>query len=249
MQCFTSQQHPAACSSQQWRAHPSASAAVGALSNHRTPRRAHRQQTGRRSELDLRLTSTCASSSSSVEPSLELAQDAQASQECSAAEVAPPRRLVVAVNDTEESWCAVKWTLNNIYRDGDVLHLVHCVPKNSVRVPLPAAFLTSINDSMDYEDMLEVHAYEFINSTMVEMASSKKAECRVDVLHVTGPRNAGDAVCKYSEDLQAGLVVIAAQPMGPIDEFFTGGCMSGRAIEQSKLPILILPPQIASMMR
>ena len=41
-------------------------------------------------------------------------------------------------------------------REGDVLHLVHCVPKSSVYIPLPAAFLANINDSMDYEEMLEV---------------------------------------------------------------------------------------------
>ncbi|KAF5833458.1 hypothetical protein DUNSADRAFT_10248 [Dunaliella salina] len=238
MRCLTQQQQQHAALGQ-WRPNP---LTPSWRHYHRTPRKANRQHawTFPPAARSTRV------ASSSVEPSL-VAQDAQATQQHSPAE-APPRRLVVAVNDTEESWCAVKWTLNNIYRDGDVLHLVHCVPKNSVRVPLPAAFLSSMHDSMDYEDMLEVHAYEFINSTMVEMASSKKAECQVDVLHVSGPRNAGDAVCKYSEDLQAGLVVIAAQPMGRIDEFFTGGCMSGRAIEQSKLPILILPPHIASMM-
>lgn len=31
---------------------------------------------------------------------------------------------------------------------------------------------------------------------------------QVDVLHVTGPRNAGDALCKYSEDIKVGLAAV-----------------------------------------
>eukprot|EP00882_Tetradesmus_deserticola_P013893 GHRQ01014757.1.p2 GENE.GHRQ01014757.1~~GHRQ01014757.1.p2 ORF type:complete len:148 (-),score=26.17 GHRQ01014757.1:1416-1859(-) len=59
---------------------------------------------------------------------LSLAQQQHASV---AAATAQQRNLVVAVDHTEGTYTALKWTLEHLYRDGDVLHLLHVVPAAS----------------------------------------------------------------------------------------------------------------------
>jgi nucleotide-binding universal stress UspA family protein len=36
----------------------------------------------------------------------------------------PPRRLLIAVDDSEASEAAVRWTVEHLYRGGDEVHLV-----------------------------------------------------------------------------------------------------------------------------
>lgn len=54
----------------------------------------------------------------------------------------------------QDAWHAVRWTLEHLYKDGDVLHLLHVIPRNSSQTPLPAAFLAGASESMDFEEML-----------------------------------------------------------------------------------------------
>mmetsp|Transcript_355 Transcript_355/g.944 ORF Transcript_355/g.944 Transcript_355/m.944 type:complete len:430 (-) Transcript_355:66-1355(-) len=41
------------------------------------------------------------------------------------------RALVLPVDHSQDSEFAVDWALGNLYRTGDVLHLLHCIPANS----------------------------------------------------------------------------------------------------------------------
>jgi hypothetical protein len=39
------------------------------------------------------------------------------------------RNIVLPVDNSEESECAVSWALDHIYKAGDCLHLLHCIPQ------------------------------------------------------------------------------------------------------------------------
>uniref|UniRef100_A0A7S0WQW6 UspA domain-containing protein n=1 Tax=Chlamydomonas leiostraca TaxID=1034604 RepID=A0A7S0WQW6_9CHLO len=153
------------------------------------------------------------------------------------------RPLVVAVDDTLDSWYAVRWTLEHIYRDGDVLHLVHTIPKNSSSsTSLPAPFLLGgVSESMDFEEELELHARDFINQTMVELAASTHARCEVDLLHVTGNNDCmADAICRRSEELDAAMVIVSQVNKTFVEELFTGPCIARRVYERSRVPVCVV---------
>lgn len=49
-----------------------------------------------------------------------------------------PRNIILPVDNSEDSDYAVSWTLDNIYKAGDKMHFLHCIP----RQPGSSAFKT-----------------------------------------------------------------------------------------------------------
>jgi len=68
---------------------------------------------------------------------------------------APPtgRQLVVAVDSTDDSLAACRWILDNMYRKGDTLHLLHVVPCLPAVLPVSGADLL-MDASMGYSTSL-----------------------------------------------------------------------------------------------
>lgn len=124
------------------------------------------------------------------------------------------RNIVVAVDDDRLSWQAVRFAVQELYREGDVLHLLHVIPKDSVTVPVahPAfgshSFLSDSMGSIDFETYLWEHATHFIKSTMVGLAAERQAACEVDIVTGECRQSIGHKICEMADKLEASFIVI-----------------------------------------
>lgn len=122
------------------------------------------------------------------------------------------RKLVVAVDHSEGSYEAVKWTLRHVYRDGDSLHLIHVVPATT---SLTAPSALSLAAALPPEDGLQEHmertAREFFEATCLKLAKQHGASATLDLVRSPCNRSISNAICAAVEELDAALVVLNIQ--------------------------------------
>lgn len=97
------------------------------------------------------------------------------------------RVLLVAVDDSEGSEKAFMWAIENVYRDGDSLHLVHVVPRLAfaAQYGVPPVDFVPAADSSGYESAVQ-RAEQFIIDRFVKaLPSSVKAP----VVHIIKVRS------------------------------------------------------------
>lgn len=138
------------------------------------------------------------------------------------------RNIIVAVDDDQESWEAVKFTLKDLYQAGDVLHLLHVIPKDSCAVPTPpshAASSYNVTSSLDFEAFLHDSSVRFIRETMLELADQRNARCEVDIVRGRCRQSVGEAICKVADELEASLVVVPGRRRPHlVERIFNGEC-------------------------
>jgi nucleotide-binding universal stress UspA family protein len=61
--------------------------------------------------------------------------------------MANPRRILISVDNSEASEAAVKWTMENLYHEGDEVHLIHVIP----RLQLAATYGAPPVDFLPYQ--------------------------------------------------------------------------------------------------
>jgi hypothetical protein len=87
----------------------------------------------------------------------------------------------------QDSWRAVKWTLQNLYRPGDVLHLVHVIPpEEKLMVPImPSALPFSSTDSFDeMQETMHSYVHRFIDANFLPLAAEHSALCEVMMMMI-----------------------------------------------------------------
>ena len=95
------------------------------------------------------------------------------------------RKVLVAVNAGAESENALQWTLENLYRPGDLLHLLHVVPRQqsttSYGAP-PIDFLPQMKSKASHGASQE--ALTFIKERLLPMCGDMQPEPVVSVVKV-----------------------------------------------------------------
>jgi len=112
---------------QQWRA-------VSGSSGATVQQRARKQQQQQQQQPDARSHQPARArrrQSLAVRASAEPVQVAWVGPEAPRADAAVARRVVAVIDHSRASARAVSWAVNNLYRPGDVLHLLHVVPPAS----------------------------------------------------------------------------------------------------------------------
>lgn len=87
------------------------------------------------------------------------------------------RVILIAVDDSEDSRKAFAWALENVYREGDCLHLVHVVPRLAfaAQYGVPPVDFVPAADNSGYESAVQ-RAEQFIIDRFVrELPTDVKA--------------------------------------------------------------------------
>jgi len=97
----------------------------------------------------------------------------------------------VAVDDSEDSQKAFNWAIQNIYRDGDQLHIVHVVPRLAfaAQYGVPPVDFVPAAESNTYETAVQ-RAEQFIIDRFVK---AMPPTLRAPVVHII--KVGGDKGC------------------------------------------------------
>ena len=119
------------------------------------------------------------------------------------------------------------WVLDNIYREGDEIHLLHVIP-----IPMPEVVsggygaMDSIvtvepDPKVDLKHIAD--AKEMMKKRFVTKVVSKNIPYQVEIVHfLTDADSIGEAICKRAQTLDAGAVCMAKHNRGRVSEFFLG---------------------------
>lgn len=93
------------------------------------------------------------------------------------------------------------WTLSNVYREGDHLHLLHVVPE-AFSSPAPGSVYYPVAQDPEVERTLWRQAEEFINEEFVDAARERGVAVKVVLVKESKHKHVGWAVCKKAEELE-----------------------------------------------
>lgn len=150
------------------------------------------------------------------------------------------RNVVVAVDANEDSVAAFVWTLGNLYREGDSLHILHVVPE-ALSSPASGSIYYPQPIDPETERALWRQAQEFIQNEFVEIAKRKGVTVNVVLVKESRHKHIGWAVCKKAEELQASPLVLACHHKSKLEEMLMGS-VSKFCAEHCRQPVLLIHP-------
>eukprot|EP00877_Chromochloris_zofingiensis_P010422 jgi/Chrzof1/5633/Cz16g09200.t1 len=153
------------------------------------------------------------------------------------------RVLVIAVDDSDGSSKAFDWAIQQLYKEGDQLHLVHVIPRLQFAAVygVPPVDFVPVADTTTYEAAIH-QAEEFIISRFVRKLAPE-LKC-TPVVHIVksevDTESVGHVLCKKAEELDAICIVMASHNKGRMAEFFLGS-VTQYCTHHSKRPVVIVP--------
>lgn len=137
----------------------------------------------------------------------------------------------------------LEWVIDNVYREGDEVHLLHVIP-----VPMPevvggfGAMDSIITVDPDPQTDLKhiADAKEMMKTRFVTKVASKNVPYKVEIVHfLTDADSIGEAICKRAEKLNSAVVCMAKHQRGAISEFFLGSTTK-YCTTHCKAPLVVL---------
>lgn len=151
------------------------------------------------------------------------------------------RKILVAVDSSAGSEEALRWTLHNMYKAGDVLHFLHVVPRQEPAAMYgapPVDFLPQQNPKSVQK--LADQALSFIKDRLLPMLKDIETEPVVHVIKSdTDTDSIGNVVCQQADALAVAAVVIAGHRKSQTGTFFMGSVTSF-CTHHCKKPVLIV---------
>jgi len=154
-------------------------------------------------------------------------------------EVTPtPRVLVVAVDETEDSVKALRWTIENFYRSDDTLHLLHVIPYVHQQVLTSTVYYTPPILDPEISEQLYLNAEEVVNEKFIPILKASNVNYKIDMVKEKGSETIGDAVCHAAADLNACAVVVASHKKHWLQTWLMGS--SSREIAgKAPIPVVV----------
>ncbi|XP_015570387.1 universal stress protein A-like protein isoform X2 [Ricinus communis] len=151
----------------------------------------------------------------------------------SAAATAKQRKIMVAVDESEESMNALSWCLKNVISQDskDTLILLYAKPPRAVYTALDGT-ATMEKYSKDVADCI-IEKAKKICREQAAAASDVKVETRVEN---GDPR---DVICQMAEKLRVDVLVMGSHGYGLIKRAFLGS-VSNHCAQNVKCPVLIV---------
>ncbi|XP_015055509.1 universal stress protein A-like protein isoform X2 [Solanum pennellii] len=151
---------------------------------------------------------------------------------------AKERKILVAVDESEESSYALSWCIENILtgNSNDTLILLYSVPPRAVYSTL---------DGSGYLFSSDILATMERYSTGVAQCVMKKAKRACEALNgvkvetIVEHGDARDVICQAAEKLQVDMLVMGSHGYGVIKRAFLGS-VSNHCAQNVKCPVLIV---------
>lgn len=153
----------------------------------------------------------------------------------------PKRHILIPVDESQSSDRLVQWTIDQMYREGDELHLFHVIPPGQYVVLSTDLGLEEIvEDDENTQRRVEQHARAFIQERFVTRLEAAKVPYQVELVKFSTDNDSiGAIVCKRAEQLQAAAVVMAKHNKGAIKEFLVGS-VCNYCTHHAKVPVLVM---------
>eukprot|EP01023_Acetabularia_acetabulum_P059035 TRINITY_DN7062_c1_g1_i3.p1 TRINITY_DN7062_c1_g1~~TRINITY_DN7062_c1_g1_i3.p1 ORF type:complete len:424 (-),score=61.84 TRINITY_DN7062_c1_g1_i3:937-2070(-) len=156
------------------------------------------------------------------------------------------RSIVIAVNDTQQAQDAFQWTIDNLYRVGDEIHLMHIVPQ----MPVESVYFVGC-DNLTYGlaptgrnmDESKDEIKEYINKRFEGELQKKDIPYKIDIifeLSTDNKKSIGEKLCKRAAAMEARVVVMGAPSNKSTLADHMFGSVSSYVSHNSKVPVLLL---------
>jgi nucleotide-binding universal stress UspA family protein len=142
----------------------------------------------------------------------------------------------------QDSLAAFQYALANLYRPGDVLHILHVVAE-TYSSPAPGSVFYAHNSfDPDTDPTLEDAASTFIREEFLSLAEKRGVTANVVLVREHSRREAvGRAVCRKAEELGAEPLVLATHHRSYFEEMMLGS-VSKYCARNCKRPIMLVHP-------
>ncbi|XP_060167275.1 universal stress protein A-like protein isoform X1 [Lycium barbarum] len=158
---------------------------------------------------------------------------------------AKERKILVAVDESEESSYALSWCIENIIpgNSNDTLILLYSVPPRTVYTSLdgsgekdhPQGYLFS----SDILATMERYSNEVAQCVMAKAKRACKDLDGVKVETIVEHGDARDVICQVAEKLHVDMLVVGSHGYGVIKRAFLGS-VSNHCAQNVKCPVLIV---------
>ncbi|XP_020540882.1 universal stress protein MSMEG_3950/MSMEI_3859 [Jatropha curcas] len=156
------------------------------------------------------------------------------------------KKVMVALDESDTSFYALKWTLDNLIikgvsQDSDMVTLVHVQHSFQTSIvplgPAGAAALYTPSSIADSVKKAQQENSAAIVSRALKMCDEKMVKAESLILE----GDAKDMICKATEQMQVDLVVVGSRGLGKIKRALLGS-VSYYCAHHAKCPILIVKP-------
>ncbi|CAK0784164.1 hypothetical protein CVIRNUC_007367 [Coccomyxa viridis] len=151
------------------------------------------------------------------------------------------RKLLVPIDDSSESEKALAWAMEEMYREGDEIHLVHVVPKLQMGACFgapPVDFLPQ-QDPIAYDQLVK-QAEAFIQMRFLPSLNSLRVHPIVHIVKAeVDTESIGTVLCRKAESLDAAAIVVSCEARSRLQEFFLGS-ITNFCTHHSKRPVLVV---------
>lgn len=153
----------------------------------------------------------------------------------------PKRHILIPVDDSKASTRAFQWTLDNLYRDGDEIHLFNVIPPGQyVVLSTDLGMEEVVEDDKETQERVEAKARQLLQENFVPTLESKGIPYQIELVKFSTDNDSiGSIICKRADQLNAAAVVMAKHNRGPIKEFFLGS-VSNFCTHHCNSPVLVL---------
>lgn len=150
---------------------------------------------------------------------------------------AQPRATAVAPAGRK----ALQYTLQHIYRPGDVLHLLHVVPASNNLLPQGQCLAYTMPPEEGLQEQMADRARQYFEQHYMQVAQQSGAKVELDLVHGNCRHSVTNTICAKVQDLAAELVVLTVQRKRSFIEELFQAPVGKQLADVCPCPTLIIP--------
>lgn len=153
----------------------------------------------------------------------------------------PRRNILIGVDESQASEKAVGWAVDNLYKEGDEVHLFHVIPPGTYMLLAPDMGMDGI---IEEDEATRQRAEDNAKAMLVEkfagLLQAKQIPFKLELVRfATDNDSIGAVICRRAAQLNAAAVVMAKHNKGRLREFFVGS-VTNYCTHHCKSPLLIM---------
>lgn len=151
---------------------------------------------------------------------------------------ATSRNLLVPADDLPESERALLWAITNLYRPGDVVHLLHVVPEPSTTHSWTGVYVPPDEAAVEESEIQEAKAM-FKNRFLLTLLQHE-VPFRLHIVVASVDKNTvARAISDEAHAINAAAIVIGSQLKSKLQEMW-GGSVAASAVAKVRRPVILV---------